>query len=126
MLHKQPLSCTIPMSLIPIKELHYTEFYPTLEQPNHTALVVFYSTRCTACRRIKDLIQDRPLSIPTYFLNATTAEGLVEEFSIFHLPTLILYKNGLFHRFFDPDLRFPLEEQIEKTLNLPSQQDPSC
>ena len=114
------------MSLIPIKELHYTEFYPTLEKPNHTAMVVFYSTQCAACRRLKTIIQNHPLSIPTYFLDATTSEGLVEEFSIFHLPTLILYKDGIFHRFFDPDLRASLQAQIDKTLDLPSQQDPSC
>ena len=72
----QALTLITPMSLNLIKELHYTEFYPTLERPNHNSLVIFYSTRCNACRRIKTIVQNCPLSIPTYFINATSAGHL--------------------------------------------------
>ena len=109
-----------------ITPLHYQDFFLTMEKENQTALVIFSSERCGTCRRLKTIIQTEELSILVFDVDAASASGLVEEFSIHHFPTLLLYKNGSFHRFFSPDIRIPVQQQVIDALNHPPQDDPSC
>ena len=106
--------------------LHYSEYYLTLERETQNALVVFSSPHCSTCRNLKNHICTQEISIPVFEVDATMAIGLIEDFRIFHLPTLILYLSGNFHRFFSPNMRESIEKQIKEAYLLPPQEDPSC
>jgi thioredoxin-related protein len=109
-----------------INPLHYKDFFLTMERAHQTALVIFSSDRCGSCRRLKTVIQTEEFSVQVFDIDASAALGLVEEFDIHHFPTLILYKKGVFHRFFSPDIRIPVHQQVIEALNQPPQDDPSC
>lgn len=108
--------------------LHYSEFFPTLEQKGKSSLVMFSSSRCGSCRSLKNKLEELEDLFPfeLYVIDATDAPGLIEEFSIHHLPQLLLYEDGLFHSFFNPHLRQNLLEQSIEALKQPRQMDPSC
>lgn len=109
-----------------IISLHYQDYYQNLEREGQTALVLFSSPRCGTCRAWKDRLKETSWDVTVFEVDVTSAQGLVEEFSIFSLPTFVLYKNGTFHRFFSPDMRFSIKQQVMDALSLPQQEDPTC
>ena len=106
--------------------LHYQDYYPYLERDGQNALVLFSSSRCGTCRAWKKRLEEASWAFKIFEVDVTDAQGLVEELSIHILPTFVLYKNGMFHRFFSPDMRFPIEQQVMNALSLPQQEDPTC
>ena len=106
--------------------LHYQDYYQRLEREGQNALVLFSSSRCGTCRAWKKRLEQLSWNLKTFEVDVTAAQGLVEELSIHILPTFILYKNGMFHRFFSPDMRLPIEQQVMEALSLPQQEDPTC
>ena len=106
--------------------LHYQDYYAQLEREDVTALVLFSSSRCGTCRAWKNKIETLSWNIRIYEVEVTSAPGLVEELSIHSLPTFVLYKNGEFHRFFSPEMQFPIQKQVMEALSLPKQEDPTC
>ena len=106
--------------------LHYQDYYQSLERDQQTALVLFSSSRCGTCRAWKKKLEETSWSLKTFEVDVTAAQGLVEDFSIHALPTFVLYKDGRFHRFFSPDMRLSLEQQVMEALSLPQQEDPTC
>lgn len=113
-------------SMSPIISLHYQDYYPNLGREGQNALVLFSSSRCGTCRAWKKRLEQASWDIKTFDVDVTAAQGLVEEMSIYTLPTFVLYKDGCFHRFFSPDMRLSIEEQVTQALALPQQEDPTC
>lgn len=109
-----------------ITPLHYQDFYLRVEQEHINCLVLFSSSQCGSCRAWKKHIEQHTPSIPVFEVDVSSAQGLVEEFNIHSLPAFVLYKQGTFHRFFSPDMRLPLQEQVNHSLLLPQQEDPTC
>ena len=106
--------------------LHYQDFYLQVEQEGVSSLVLFSSSQCGSCRAWKQHIQKQTLPVLLFEVDVTSAQGLVEDFNIHSLPAFALYKHGDFHRFFSPDMRLSLHEQVNDALLLPQQEDPTC
>ena len=113
-------------SMSQLISLHYQDYYLNVEREGQTALVLFSSSRCGTCRAWKKYLEEASWNIKIFEVDVTAAQGLVEDFSIYSLPTFVLYKNGMFHRFFSPDMRDPIKKQVMEALSLPQQEDPTC
>ena len=114
------------LSMSSLAPLHYQDYYLHLEREGQTALVLFSSSRCGTCRAWKKILEHVSWDIKIFEVDVTAAQGLVEELSIHTLPTFVLYKDGVFHRFFSPDMRISIEQQVMNALSLPQQEDPTC
>jgi len=83
-----------------MKALEQFNFFQTLENTPNIAIVFFSSQACSSCRYWEQLLakyQETKPAINLFKVDAEQDPGLVEEFSVFHLPALFLYIDGVFH-----------------------------
>jgi len=76
------------------------EFHHVLEARRGVSLVIFTGPACGACRALKRALAEaaeRFADLHLYEVDAQAERGLVEEFEVFHLPALFLYRDGRFH-----------------------------
>lgn len=103
-----------------IQNLTQFDFHHILSHSYGISLVVFTSSYCGACKRIIALLkQYKANDLQIYLINAEEEIGLVNEFEVFHLPSLFLYHNGNFHS--------PLHTQglnIKQDIDIALQQPP--
>ena len=63
-----------------------------------TSLVVFTSDGCSGCRTARRLLPGMQLPIDQLcWIDAGNNGGLVERYGIFHLPSLFVVRDGVFH-----------------------------
>jgi thioredoxin-like negative regulator of GroEL len=82
------------------KLLNDLNFYQVMQSQTGVALVLFYGAHCGACKRLKALLDhyEPPAPWQLFLVDAQREGGLVEEYGVFHLPTVLLFKDGQFHR----------------------------
>ena len=87
-----------------VKELDEFDFHPVVSETSGIALVFFTGPHCASCHHLRDLLNVEEKQFTDHFsafwafeIKADKAAALVNEFSVFHLPTLFLYNNGQFH-----------------------------
>ena len=110
-----------------LHKLSYLDYYQILESRQEPSLVCFTNPSCGGCRRLHRLLVEHPPQIPDlqcFEILVEDAYGLVEEFDIFHLPTMFLYSNGQFHRPIHSRLEpTALENAIREALQQPAQEE---
>lgn len=77
------------------------EFHQTLETTAGTSIVFFSSHECLSCRYWQQLLEHYSKLHPNthiFKIDAGQDQALTEEFNVFHLPALFLYRNGQYHR----------------------------
>lgn len=83
-----------------IEKLDEFIFHHDLQETTGAALVFFTGIHCGSChhlRRVLDkMLEDHP-EIAVFEVDAGISQSLANEYSIFHLPTMLLFKNGAFH-----------------------------
>ena len=104
--------------------LHYKDFYLELEREGRTAVVIFTQSRCGTCRRLHQKIVEENPDLDIFIISAETALGLIEEWEVFHLPHILLFKGGQFHRQVDIDWSYTFQELIHIALSAPPQEAP--
>ena len=74
------------------------DYHHRLANTAGTALVLFSSSACGTCRmteiRLPNLIEDGE---SLFRVDAQRSPALTNAFDIFHLPSLLLYRDGHFH-----------------------------
>ncbi len=85
-------------------ELDEFNFHQTIADLSGLVLVFFTGPHCASCHHLRDLftregkiIKDHFAEFHVFEIKADKAAALVNEFNVFHLPTLFLYKDGQFH-----------------------------
>jgi thioredoxin-like negative regulator of GroEL len=75
------------------------EFHQRLAAVSGTAVVLFSSAHCGACRAWKKLLPTAlsGLADAWFELDVGEATGVARYYGIFHLPTIYLYRGGQFH-----------------------------
>ncbi|HEX7972282.1 MAG TPA: thioredoxin family protein [Thiobacillus sp.] len=75
------------------------EFHARLAASSGVAVVVFSAPHCGACRVWKQRLQPAlaDMAQAFYEVDVSEATGVARYFGIFHLPTVYLYRDGLFH-----------------------------
>jgi len=87
-----------------IKELDEFNFHQILSESKDVVLVFFTGPHCGSCHHLRDLFLAESIKFTRYFsefsvfeIKADKATALVNEFNVFHLPTIFLYFDGQFH-----------------------------
>ena len=118
-------------SLAP-EELDEFVFHQTISDSAGVILVFFTGPHCASCHHLRDLlthdsqlIKDHFTEFQAFEIKAEKAAALVNEFSVFHLPTVFLYQNGLFHCELQT-LAHPQKiiEAIGSALSTPAEEEP--
>ncbi len=76
------------------------DFHRRLAETPGIGLIMFASPGCGGCRHLRHVLHQVQTEQPhwqLYEVDAQQDPGLVHEFEVFHLPTLLLFQNGEFH-----------------------------
>lgn len=81
------------------KQLNASDFHHRLEKESGVSLVFFTHELCSSCQAWKTLLMQLQgsSSVNVFEVNAETEMALTNEFEVFHLPALFLYRDGQFH-----------------------------
>ena len=76
------------------------DFHQRLASSNGLAVVMFSGPACGTCRSVASRLPEvaaRAGISELFLVDVETCTAIAREFEIFHLPTLLLYKDGEFH-----------------------------
>lgn len=119
-----------------VQELDEFTFFSELRESSGLVLVFFTGPHCASCHHLKNLLNTEYTSFTEYFsksnlqfaafeIKADKASALVNEFDVFHLPTMFLYKEGIFHCELHAEaISKKLIEAIEIALTKTPQEEP--
>ncbi len=106
--------------------LDESRYHPRLLEAGGIALVLFTSPACGTCRVVeKRLPPAVPEGTHLFKVDVQKATGLARAFDIFHLPTLLLYRDGHFHARLDCEISAPaLRAEMARVLAGPPEDEP--
>jgi len=115
-----------------LKELDEFEFHHVIEASKGISLVFFTGPDCSSCHHLKHLfVSEAGLfcdsfdQFHAYEIKAEMSAALVNEFNVFHLPSMFIYLDGRFHCELHAQA-LPQEtiKAIKTALNRPAQEEP--
>ncbi len=117
---------------IMLAELDEFSFHQTLAETEGTSLVFFTGPHCASCHHLRDLLTNEYAQFVEHFtefsafeVKADKATALVNEFNVFHLPSMFLYQEGFFHCELQAQAHpRKLMEAIELALSKPAEEEP--
>jgi len=119
-----------------VKELDEFNFFESIENSKGLVLVFFTGPHCASCHHLKSLLNSEAQQFTDHFkktrhdfnayeIKADKAAALVNEFGVFHLPSMYLYQNGQFHCQLQAEaITTKLVEAIDKALQQAPQEEP--
>ena len=115
-----------------VAELDEFSIHEVLSGLDGIALVFFSGPHCGSCHHMKSLLNtefhrflDHFQDFAAFEIKADKAAALVNEFGVFHLPTMYLYQNGKFHCELNAQAHTKkIIEAIELALTKPAEEEP--
>lgn len=119
-----------------VGELDEFTFYPALRESSGIVLVFFTGPHCASCHHLKQLLNaehgqftshysSQSTEFKAFEIKADKASALVNEFSVFHLPSMFIYNDGEFHCELQSEaIPSKLIEAIDTALSKPAQEEP--
>jgi thioredoxin-like negative regulator of GroEL len=115
-----------------ITELDEFNFHPKIADAGGISLVFFSGPHCSSCHHLKNLLNKEYQQFSEHFSNfsafevkADKAAALVNEFGVFHLPSMYLYRNGDFHCELQAEaVPVKIIEAIDLALTIPAEEEP--
>jgi thioredoxin-like negative regulator of GroEL len=111
-----------------IERLDQFDYQHRLEVTRGPALVFFTGPHCGACRQLRQaLVEYRATygGIRLFEVDAERDLALARALSVFHLPSMFLYRNGEFHcQLHSPPLPHRLHQAIDRALRQPAEEEP--
>ena len=119
-----------------VTELDEFTFYPELEASSGIVLVFFTGPHCASCHHLKHLLnteskqfidhfQQSEQTFKAYEIKADKAAALVNEFGVFHLPSMYLYEDGNYHCELKAEAMLAkLIEAMDSALAKPAEEEP--
>ena len=102
-------------------------YHARIAQTPGDAIVLFSHAHCGACRAWTRLLPEALSQTVQHFYEVDVAldTGMARYFGIFHLPTIYLYRDGLFHAELQAEARVDTVQRAAHTLfNSPAQEEP--
>ena len=120
---------TSPQRFAPVafSRLAEGEFHARLAATAGVAVVLFSAPACGGCRLWKQLLPTALAGIASalHEVDVSEATGVARYFGIFHLPTLYLYRDGLFHAELQCEARREaIQQTVQRLLAAPAQDEP--
>jgi thioredoxin-like negative regulator of GroEL len=113
-------------------ELDEFNFHTVLSEAAGISLVFFSGPHCSSCHHLKHLLNTEFQQFTGYFLDfsafeikADKAAALVNEFGVFHLPSVYIYRDGEYHCELQAEsVPSKIIEAIEAALLKPAEEEP--
>jgi thioredoxin-like negative regulator of GroEL len=111
-----------------MRKLVDDNFYDTLHSSQGVSLVVFTSVGCASCRAWKEVLKaylavDNKMMI--FEVDAHESMALANEYEIFHLPALFLFRDGEYHSALHSEANVDqIRKAIQQALQAPAQEAP--
>lgn len=102
-------------------------FHARLMASRGVWVVLFHAPHCSACRLWKQVLPEALSDLASAFVEVDVAEatGLARYFGIFHLPSIYLYRDGVFHAELQCEAhRERIRETAVALLAAPAQDEP--
>jgi thioredoxin-like negative regulator of GroEL len=115
------------IALVAFSRLAEGAFHARLAATAGVAVVLFSAPACGACRGWKQLLPTALAGMVNalYEVDVSEATGVARYFGIFHLPTLYLYRDGLFHAELQCEARQEaIRQAVQRLLAAPAQDEP--
>ena len=83
-----------------LQQLDQFDFHQRMADMTGTTLIMFTSPDCGSCRHLRRVLVEVCSLEPgwqVFEVDVQRDPGLGNEFEVFHLPTIFLFHNGLFH-----------------------------
>lgn len=115
-----------------VTELDEFNFHQKIADAGGIALVFFSGPHCSSCHHLKHVLNEEFQKFTEHFsifsafeIKADKAAALVNEFGVFHLPSMYLYKDCQFHcELHSEAVTTKLIEAIELALTEPAEEEP--
>lgn len=113
-----------------IKTLTEFDYHQCLAETTNLALVYFTAPYCSACHHLTKVLQQYLQSsndndIAIFNVDAGMSMALVNEFNVFHLPSMFLYQHGHYHcQLHAEPLPTAITQAIHRALQLPAEEEP--
>lgn len=109
-----------------LETLDEFRYHHRLRETGGTALVLFGSPGCGACRVAeRRLPEAAPDGMALFKVDVQISPALARAHDIFHLPELLLYRDGRFHARLACEITPPaLARAIRSALDQPPQEEP--
>lgn len=110
-----------------IQSLDDSNFYRRLEQVPGLSVVFFSKQGCSSCRSWKQLLNRmvREDDISIFEVDVEHNMALANEYELFHLPALFLFKDGEFHSELQSEARLPaFRAALWQASHAPAQEAP--
>jgi len=111
-----------------LKRLDQFSFHQTLAEIRGAALVIFTGPACSACRRLKAVLQGSGqlfTDLQLFEVDAGEDMALTHEFEVFHLPAMFLFRDGEYHCELHSEAQPQrLRAAIDAALTAPGQEAP--
>ncbi|MBT9567040.1 MAG: thioredoxin family protein [Thiobacillus sp.] len=111
----------------PFERLAEGAYHARLAASSGLAVVLFGAPHCGACRAWKQLLPQALAGHAEAFyeVDVSEATGVARNFDIFHLPTVYLYRDGVFHAELQCEARPErIRQAVGQLLQLPAQEEP--
>jgi thioredoxin len=83
-----------------IKTLTQFDFYPEIEETKGLSLVYFSAHACSSCKHLTQVLSqlaEKQSELSIFKVDAQQDQALIQEYDVFHLPALFLFKEGQYH-----------------------------
>jgi len=117
--------------VVEIKTLTEFGYHQSLAESTGVVLVYFTAPYCGACHHLTKILQqyhqhDTTGIVVTIFnIDAGMSQALVNEFNVFHLPSMFLYQQGQYHcQLHAEPLPAAIAQAIKKALQQPAEEEP--
>jgi len=119
-----------------VDELDEFTFFPKLEDSSGIIMIFFTGPHCASCHHLKFLLNAEHtqftehyaklnIDFAAYEIKADKAAALVNEFGVFHLPSIYIYIDGEFHCELQAEaIPRKLIEGIDFARSQPAQEEP--
>ncbi len=111
-----------------MRKLVDDNFYDTLHTSHGVCLVIFTSVGCASCRAWKEVLMNYLAIDPDiviFEVDAHESMALANEYEIFHLPALFLFRDGKFHCELHCEAnKERIQQAIQQALQAPAQEEP--
>lgn len=110
------------------EQLTQFDFHHTLEETTGICLIFFSASACPSCHAWRGILagyRARNPQVRVFEVDSAQDLALVREFSIFHLPALYLYRDGIFHCEIQTQASLAaLAESVAEALTAPAHEIP--
>lgn len=117
-----------PMTSKRITLLDEFSYHHVIEETLGLSLVFYTGPNCGSCHHLRDVLNEylrQYDDLRVFEVDAVTSSALINEFNVFHLPSMFLYKEGQYHcEFHSEAMPIKIREAIAQAVLLEAEDEP--